>query len=176
MKTLIIVIHPDMERSAVNKRWIEELGRHPDKYHIHQLHKVYPDEKIDVVAEQNLVEQYDKIVFQFPFYWFNCPPFFKKWLDDILTYGWAYGSKSGYKLSGKKIALAISAGIDEIEYQPSGKYRYTLEELTQPFELTFKYVKADYRPFFAHYGLELNASKEWTEKSVAPFMDFLDRL
>ncbi|MGV8139212.1 MAG: NAD(P)H-dependent oxidoreductase [Mangrovibacterium sp.] len=99
MKTLIIVIHPDMERSAVNKRWIEELGRHPDKYHIHQLHKVYPDEKIDVGAEQNLVEQYDKIVFQFPFYWFNCPPFFKKWLDDVLNYGWAYGSKSGYKLS-----------------------------------------------------------------------------
>ncbi len=176
MKTLIIVIHPDMERSVVNKKWIEELSRHPDKYHVHQLHKVYPDEKIDVVAEQKLVEQYDKIVFQFPFYWFNCPPFFKKWLDDVLTYGWAYGSKSGYKLSGKKMALAISAGIDENEYQASGKYKYTLEELTRPFELTFKYVKADYRPFFAYYGLELNASKEWTEKSVAPFMDFLDRL
>ncbi len=74
------------------------------------------------------------------------------------------------------MALAISAGIDENEYQASGKYKYTLEELTRPFELTFKYVKADYRPFFAYYGLELNASKEWTEKSVAPFMDFLDRL
>lgn len=176
MKTLIIVIHPDMEHSVVNRRWMEELSRYPDKFHVHQLHKVYPSERIDVAAEQKLAEQYDKIVFQFPFYWFNCPPFFKKWLDDVLTYGWAYGSNSGYKLSGKKIALAISVGIEENEYKPAGRYKYTLEELTRPFELTFKYVKADYRPFFAYYGIELNSSRERIEKSVAPFMGFLDRL
>lgn len=87
MKTLIIIVHPDIERSVINKRWIEELSKHPDKYDVHQLHKVYPDEQIDALAEQKLIEQYDKIVFQFPFYWFNCPPFLKKWLDDVLTYG-----------------------------------------------------------------------------------------
>lgn len=176
MKTLVIVVHPDMEGSVINKRWIEELNKHPNKYHVHQLHAVYPDEKIDVVAEQELVEQYGKIVFQFPFYWFNCPPLFKKWLDDVLTYGWAYGSKSGYKVSGKKIALAMSVGIDEEEYEPTGKYKYTLEELTRPFELTFEYVKADYKPFFAYYGIERNSSKEWIEQSVTSFMDFMDNL
>lgn len=176
MKTLVIVVHPDMEGSVINKRWIKELNKHPNKYHVHQLHVVYPDEKIDVVAEQKLVEQYDKIVFQFPFYWFNCPPLFKKWLDDVLTYGWAYGSKSGYKVSGKKIALAMSVGIDEEEYKPTGKYKYTLEELTRPFELTFEYVKADYKPFFAYYGIERNSSKEWIEQSVTPFMNFMDNL
>src|SRR5690606_42158916 len=86
MRTLIIVIHPDMDNSVINKRWVAELNKHPDKYHVHLLHQVYPDEKIDVEAEQKLIEQYDKIVFQFPFYWFNCPPLFKKWLDEVLTY------------------------------------------------------------------------------------------
>ena len=176
MKTLVIVVHPDMEGSVINKRWMEELNKHPNKYHVHQLHAVYPDEKIDVVAEQKLVEQYGKIVFQFPFYWFNCPPLLKKWLDDVLTYGWAYGSRSGYKVSGKKIALAMSVGIDEEEYEPTGKYKYTLEELTRPFELTFEYVKADYKLFFAYYGIERNSSKEWIEQSVTPFMDFMDNL
>ena len=152
------------------------MNKYPEKYDIHQLHEVYPDENIDVQAEQRLIEQYSKIVFQFPFYWFNCPPFFKKWLDEVLTYGWAYGSKSGYKVAGKKIALALSVGIDEHEYSGSGKYKYTLDQLTTPFELTFEYVKADYHPFFAYYGIELNASSEWIEKSVPLYMDFLESL
>ncbi|GEM50537.1 NAD(P)H oxidoreductase [Empedobacter brevis NBRC 14943 = ATCC 43319] len=176
MNTLVIVIHPDIENSAINKRWIAVLNKYPEKFYVHQLHKVYPDEKIDVSAEQKLIEAYDKIVFQFPFYWFNCPPFFKKWLDEVLTYGWAYGSGSGYKVSNKKIALAISVGIDEKEYGQAGKYNYSLAQLTAPFELTFEYIKADYRPFFAYYGIELNASEEWIEKSVPKYLDFLNAL
>lgn len=176
MKTLIVVIHPDINNSVINKRWIEELQQYPDKFYVHQLHQVYPDGRIDVLAEQQLIEQYDKIVFQFPFYWFNCPPFFKKWLDEVLSYGWAYGSNSGYKLAGKKIALAISAGIDENEYHHAGKYNYPLQVLTSPFELTFLYVKANYRPLFAYYGIELNTSKEWIEKSVPEYLSFLNAL
>jgi putative NADPH-quinone reductase len=176
MKTLIIVIHPDIKNSVVNKRWIEELDKFPDKYHVHQLYEAYPDEKIDVVAEQTLIEQHDKIVFQFPYFWFNCPSFFKKWLDEVLTHGWAYGSKSGYKVAGKKIALAISLGVDEHELSSSGIYKYPLEELTRPFELSFEYVKADYKPFFAYYGIEYNSSDEWIEKSVPRYLDFLNAL
>ena len=116
MKTLIIVTHPHIEDSLINKRWIKELEKYPEQYTIHQLYKVYPDEHIDVRKEQQLIEQYDHIVFQFPLYWFSTPPLLKKWQDEVLTYGWAYGSKSGYKVGGKKVTLAISAGIDEREY------------------------------------------------------------
>lgn len=176
MKTLVIIIHPNLQESVINKRWIEELEKYPDRYFVHRLHETYPDEKIDVAKEQQLLESYDKIVFQFPFYWFNCPPLFKKWLDEVLTYGWAYGSQSGYKLGGKKIALALSVGIDEEEYRADGKYKYTLRELTAPFELTFDYIRADYRYFFAYYGIELNASPEWIEKSIPEYMGFLEAL
>jgi len=176
MKTLIIVTHPDINNSVVNKRWIEELNKYPEKYVVHQLYEAYPDEKIDVLEEQKLIEQYDKIVFQFPYYWFNSPAFFKKWMDEVLTHGWAYGSKSGFKMAGKKIALAISLGVDEHELRPSDKYKYTLEELTRPFEISFEYVKADYRPLFAYYGMEYNATEEWLERSVPLYLDFLDSL
>jgi putative NADPH-quinone reductase len=176
MKTLVIIIHPNLQESVINKRWIEELEKYPDRYFVHRLHETYPDEKIDVAKEQQLLESYDKIVFQFPFYWFNCPPLFKKWLDEVLTYGWAYGSQSGYKLGGKKIALALSVGIDEEEYRADGKYKYTLRELTAPFELTFDYIRADYRYFFAYYGIELNATSEWIEKSIPEYMGFLEAL
>ena len=174
MKTLILVVHPHLNESLINKRWVEELQKHPDKYEVHQLYEAYPDGKIDVAAEQQLMERYERIVFQYPLYWFNCPPLFKTWLDEVLTYGWAYGSQSGYKMGGKKVALAITAGIDVHEYAASGKYRYTIEELTRPFELTFEYVKADYRPPFVFYGIELNSSEEWIEQSVPRYMKFLD--
>jgi putative NADPH-quinone reductase len=113
---------------------------------------------------------------EFPFYWFNCPPPLKKWLDEVLTYGWAYGSQSGYKMKGKKIALAISAGIDQEEYTPAGKYGKTLKELTAPFEITFHYIQADYRPLFAFYGLEHRTTPERIEQSVAAYRSFAGSL
>ena len=174
MKTLIIVTHPHIEDSLINKRWIEELEKYPELYTIHQLYKAYPDEHIDIRKEQQLIEQYDHIVFQFPLYWFSMPPLLKKWQDEVLTYGWAYGSKSGYKVGGKKVTLAISAGIDEREYAHNEKYKYTLKELLRPFELTFEYIHADFRPFFAYYGIELNSTTEWIERSVPLYRQFLE--
>jgi len=174
MKTLVIIIHPNIQNSTVNKQWLQALNRSPEKFTVHQLYEAYPDEKLDVAAEQGLIEQHDRIIFQFPFYWFKCPLLFKKWLDEVMTYGWAYGSRSGYKMAGKKVALAISFGIDHDEYNHSAKYKYTVEELTRPFELSFEYVKADYRPFFGFYGIELNSSKEWIDKGVDNYLHFLD--
>jgi len=176
MKTLIIVIHPQMEISAINKRWMEELGQFPEKYVIHDLYKAYPDGKFDIEKEQRLIESYDKIIFQFPFYWFSSPPLLKKWLDEVLLYGWAYGSKSGYKLEGKKIALAVSAGISDEDFNVAGKYKYTMKELLRPFELTFEYVKADYKEPFMYYGLEQDPSEIYVEKSVPLYLTFIEKL
>lgn len=175
-KALIIITHPNLENSVINKRWIEELEKHPDKYTLHDLHSQYPDEKIDIEREQQLVEAHDKIIFQFPFYWFNCPPLLKKWLDVVLIYGWAYGSASGYKLSDKKIAIGITVGINEEDYTVTGKYKYTLEQLLAPFEITFNYIKADYSSFFAFYGAEDNAYPERIEESAHNYIKFLEAL
>lgn len=176
MSVLIIVIHPNMNESKFNKKWIEELNKYPEKYFVHDLHQAYPNEKIDVDKEQKLIASYDKIIFQFPFYWFNCTPFLKKWLDEVLTYGWAYGSKSGFQMENKKIALAITAGINENEFSATGKYKYSMEQLLTPFELTFDYIKADYKGFFAYYGIELNSSKKELDKSVPLYLDFINTL
>lgn len=173
MKTLINVFHPNLEDSVVNKRWIKELQKYPDKFFVHDLHSSYPDEKFDIQKEQELIESFDKIVFQFPFYWFNCPPFFKKWLDEVLTHGWAYGKGSPYKLADKKIALGISAGINKEDYCTYGRYKYTLKQLTAPFELTFDYIKANYRFYYAFYGIEHNATKERIEKSTEDYLRFI---
>ena len=176
MKTLVIVTHPKMKDSVINQRWVDELNKFPEKYTIHDLYAVYPDEKIDVLKEQELIELYDKIIFQFPFYWFSSPPLLKKWLDEVLTYGWAYGSKSGYKVGGKKVALAVTAGVNEEDYSATGEYKYTMEELARPYELSFEYIKADYKGIFTYFGMEINTSQKWIEKSVPMYLDFIDSL
>jgi putative NADPH-quinone reductase len=76
-KTLIILAHPNSNASVVNKRWLEELNKYPEKYVIHDLYKAYPDEKTNIEAEQKRIEHYGKIVFQFPIYWFSSPPLLK---------------------------------------------------------------------------------------------------
>ena len=92
-KTLVVVAHPDLAASTINKRWVDELEKHRDDFTVHQLYQRYPDGKIDVPGEQRLVDAHQHLVLQFPVYWFSCPPLLKQWFDDVLTYGWAYGSK-----------------------------------------------------------------------------------
>ncbi|MFD1954409.1 NAD(P)H-dependent oxidoreductase [Paenibacillus thailandensis] len=187
MKTLVIVTHPSIETSVVNKRWVEELRKYPEKYTVHELHKVYPDGKIDVEQEQKWVESHDNLILQFPIYWFNCPPLLKKWLDDVLAYGWAYGSNGGDKLKNRKVALGVSAGIKEENYRATGRYRYTLEQILVPFETTFLYCKANYRSFFAFYGMENEpgdnvpgmeneTSESQLDRSARNYLNFIDNL
>ncbi|PST49908.1 hypothetical protein COO72_00505 [Bifidobacterium callitrichos] len=42
---------------------------------------------VDVVAEQKLVEEHDRIVLQFPPYWYSSPAPLKEWEDKVLAYG-----------------------------------------------------------------------------------------
>lgn len=180
MKTLIIVIHPDLENSSiVNKRLVGEISNHPEKFDIHDLYQRYPDGNINVTEEQNRIESYDKIVFQFPVYWLSSPPLLKKWLDEVLTYGWAYGASSTYKLKGKKIALALTASADEASYAKDGEYKYTLKEFTAPFEITFDWLKADYKPFFVFYGAPHatdQAAKERIDQHAKDYISYIEAL
>jgi len=109
MKTLVIVAHPDLAQSTVNRRWIAELQKHPDRFTVHDLYRACPDSRIDVQREQALVESHAHLVLQFPVYWFSSPPLLKQWQDEVLTYGWAYGS-TGHALKGRKVGIAVSAG------------------------------------------------------------------
>jgi len=176
LKTLVIVTHPSIETSVINKLWVEEMKKYPEKYTVHELSKVYPDGNIDVEKEQKLVESHGNLVFQFPIYWFNCPPLLKKWIDDVLTYGWAYGSDGGDKLKNRKVALSVSAGIKKEDFSEGEKYKYKLEQILVPFEMTFLFCNAEYRTFFAFYGAESEPSASKLEKSTRDYLNFIDTL
>ncbi|WP_440961032.1 NAD(P)H-dependent oxidoreductase [Paenibacillus nitricinens] len=180
MKTLIIVTHPNMDTSIVNKRWIEELRKYPEKYTVHELYKAYPDGKIDVEKEQQLVEAHDKLVLQFPLYWWSSPPLLKQWFDEVFTHGWAYGSKAK-ALINKKTALAVTAGGTEHDLSVEGALGKTLEQYLVPFETTLSYCKTNYRSFFVFYGAEHYLADNSDlplilDRSAQGYVEFLDKL
>lgn len=181
MKTLIVLSHPSIDKSVINKRWINEVKKYPDLVTVHHLEALYSQKKFNIEAEQALVEKHDNLILQFPVYWFNCPPMMKKWLDEVFTHGWAYGSRAT-GLRGRKAALAVTAGIDKEGYAATGKYRHTLAEILRPFEMTFTYCRADYCSFFAFYGAE-NADSEGhaaftarVEQNAKEYLTFIQKM
>lgn len=71
----------------------------------------------------------------------------------------------------RKVSLVISGGTKEGGYREI--YSATLKQIFLPFEITFKYMKADYLGHFALSGIEHTPSPEIIEQSVEQYMDFL---
>ncbi len=172
MKTLVILAHPDIEASRVNKRWKQELLQHPDEITIHELYKEYPDWSIDVLKEQTRLEAYNHVIFQFPLYWYSYPPLLKKWLDDVFTHGWAYGS-NGRKLQGKKLGIAVSIGDKKENYRPAGSVSFTVDEVIAPFKASAIHVGATVLPYFAVFGASFQVSDREIDQSASEYIEYI---
>ncbi|NGZ77053.1 NAD(P)H-dependent oxidoreductase [Saccharibacillus alkalitolerans] len=168
-RTLVILAHPNLETSRVNRRWREELLRHPEQIELHDLYARYPDGRIDVRREQEQLERYDRVILQFPLYWYSYPPLLKKWFDDVFAYGWAYGSTGG-KLKGKVLGTAISIGDKRLNYLPEGGVAYTVDEILAPFKASLRHVGAIELPYFALFGASFQASDEEVEQSAKAYV------
>ncbi len=131
MQTLIIVSHPTLADSNAQRFLWESLPAEGATWH--HLESVYPDGQIDCEAEQQQLLQYDRIIFQFPFYWYSSPALLKQWQDAVLTEGFAYGPDGG-RLAGKEFGLVLALGVNEREYQAGGKEGFTISELTRPYQ------------------------------------------
>lgn len=149
--TLVVVAHPDLAHSRINTAWLDEVRR-VEGITVVDLYGRYPDWKIDVQAQQDLLIRHQRVILQFPFHWYNCPPLLKHWLDAVLTHGWAYGTGDG-ALRGKELGIAVSTWSKAGDYQPDARYRRTMQELTSPFEVTARRLGMRYLPgFFLNGG------------------------
>jgi glutathione-regulated potassium-efflux system ancillary protein KefG len=134
MKVLVLFAHPKMSDSIAQKEMLSRI-QNLDGITIHDLYAAYPDFAIDVDREQALLLAHDVIIFQHPFYWYSSPSIIKEWLDLVLEHDWAYGA-NGNKLNGKFMMQAISTGGPEDHYGKTGKNRFEVRELLNPFNQT----------------------------------------
>lgn len=132
MKTLVIISHPDIINSS-SQQFLMHIAPEKEEVTIHHLEAAYPDGKIDIHKEHNLLREHDRIIFQFPLYWYSAPPMLKQWQDEVLTDGFAIG-KNGTALYGKEFGLVFVVGIPEHQYQAGGSELFSLSELMRPYQ------------------------------------------
>ncbi|MEK8128906.1 NAD(P)H-dependent oxidoreductase [Paenibacillus filicis] len=151
MKILVIVAHPNLQQSRVNKHWVEALQEHSSQVTVHDLYTSYPEKRLEVQREQTLIAEHDRLVLQFPLQWYGTPSLLKQWLDEVFTTAWLF-SPSGRTVAGKEFVLAISIGGAEDTYQAGGLIGYTISELTRPLQAFANQIGMRLLPHFKFHG------------------------
>ncbi|WP_214627077.1 NAD(P)H-dependent oxidoreductase [Paenibacillus agaridevorans] len=169
MKTMVIVAHPNLNKSVWNHALLSELKQQPN-IHIRDLYQEYSNWNINVEREHQLLIEFDRIVFQFPFYWYSCPPLLKKWFDDVLTFGWAFGP-GGDNLRGKEFMIATTTGGSENEYRAGGRNWFTISEYIRPIQSTITRCNGTFLPAFVSYSPSAGALKD-EAKRYAEFVQY----
>ena len=148
-RVLVLLAHPVLERSRINRRLVEAIADLPGVT-LNDLYERYPGLGIDVRHEQQLLLEHDVVVMQHPFYWYSSPAILKEWQDLVLEHGWAYG-RSGRALAGKVMLNAVSTGGPAFAYRPEGGNRFTMRQLLAPFDQTAHLCGMRYlAPFVLH--------------------------
>ncbi|MEP6876276.1 MAG: NAD(P)H-dependent oxidoreductase [Burkholderiales bacterium] len=135
---LVITAHPQMEHSRINRRMMRaarKLSGTGAKVLVRDLYALYPDYLIDVAAEQALLVSAKLVVWQHPIQWYSMPPLMKLWVDEVLTFGWAYGP-GGTALRGKDLWLVTTTGGPQDSYHPNRYNRYFFDAFLPPYEQT----------------------------------------
>lgn len=172
-KILINLVHPNFDKSIVNKRLFDGI-KDIENITINNLYEEYPDFKIDVQREQQLLLDNDIILFQFPMYWFSSPSLLKEWFDTVLTAGFAFGGT--YNLKDKSFVVAISCGGSVEAFSETGKDKRRVEELLYPFSITANYVKMDYKDAYITYDTETELSNETLDEYKEGYIKYVKGL
>lgn len=135
MKILIIFAHTFWEDSKTNHALLQNI-KDLENIKIHNLSTTYTNGKIDTDKELTLLKDADKIIFQFPLFWFSTPSLLKEWQDRILT-AILYG-KNKELLKDKKFQVISTLGGAKSSYD--GHHGVTLEELFKPIYHSFEYL------------------------------------
>ncbi len=152
-KILLLSAHPDLRASSVNAALFEAARRFEAVTAV-DLAAEYPDFQIDVTREQARLRAHDVLIFLFPLHWYSTPALLRQWQDQVLSYGFAYGS-GGDALKGKLLFCALSSG------SPAGCFSAgkTLDALLSPLRAMAADVGLTWQQPFVLHGARTAAEE-----------------
>ncbi|MBM7636824.1 NAD(P)H-dependent oxidoreductase [Streptococcus saliviloxodontae] len=172
MTTRIFVFHPNLKGQSRANQVLADAAAQAG-FDVRDMYSLYPDFAIDVKTEQSILEQTDRIVLQFPMYWYSSPALLKQWEDMVLEYGWAYGS-TGTALQGKEVILAITQGAGAEDYRSDGRFQVTTKELLKPFETIRFHTGLVFKEAFVLAGT-LSLSEEDLQEASKAYLTHISR-
>jgi len=156
MKNVLVVLaHPDINTSVGNKTISEGINQ-LENSEVRNLNLLYPDYKIDVKVEQEALKKADIIIFQYPLFWYSVPAILKEWIDNVFTYGFAFG-KETYELESKKVIVSFTTGTSVNDYPED-----IIEKITFHLKGLADYCKMDYLGHVVSH--EINGYSEEAKK------------
>jgi len=150
-KVLMLLAHSNFDNSLSNKIISEYVGASPDVT-VRNLSDVSEDFNFDIEAEQAALIEAETIVLQFPFHWYSMPAIMKKWFDDVLAFGFAYGP-GGDKLHGKRVIISLTTGGPAEAYTVDGANNYTVSQLVAPILESAKFCGMEVAETIASCGM-----------------------
>ena len=154
----VLAAHPHWRDSRVNRRMLAAARGVPG-VDVNDLYGSYPDFAIDVEAEHARLAKASLVVLLHPIQWYSMPALQKLWLDDVLSYGWAYGP-GGAALQGKDFWLVATTGSPEASYHPQGYHRYFFDAFLPPYEQTAALCGMRFLPPLVLHGARSAAEDE----------------
>lgn len=144
MTTLVLVAHPQLADSTSQQFFKASLPREVQWVHL----DAQPLD--DVAYEQERLRQADRIILQFPLYWYAAPASLKVWEDTVLTRSFVYGDHR-YPLAGKELGVVVTTGMPEVAFQRGGAEGLTLDAALAPLAAVARRAQMTWLPTFAVY-------------------------
>jgi putative NADPH-quinone reductase len=157
MKTRLILAHPFFHASKANRALVEAVADLPGM-EVADLYALYPDGQIDGEAEADRLLAADRLVLQFPMYWYSTPALLKQWQDVVLTPLFYMKPEIGARLAGRPLVVVVTTGGEAEGYRADGRTGFTVEELLRPLEATARRIGMIWEtPFVVHDAREPTA-------------------
>jgi glutathione-regulated potassium-efflux system ancillary protein KefF len=156
-RTLILLAHPQRAHSRVNEALVQ--AAQAAGFPVRDLYARYPDYLIDVASEQAALAEADLVLWLHPLHWYGMPALMKLWLDEVFSFGWAYGP-GGRALQGKDLWLVTSTGGPASSYGPAGHNRHFFDAFLPPYEQTAALAGMRFLPPLVLHGAHRVAAAE----------------
>ncbi len=128
LKTLVVISHPNIEKSDT-QQFLKASAASLSQVVWHHLDANLP---FDVAAEQQMIQETDRIVLQFPLYWYMAPASLHQWLTEVWVKQFVYDTHGGL-LKGKSLGLVVSFSQPESAYQLGGQVGFSLSQFLAPY-------------------------------------------
>lgn len=148
--TIVYIAHPD-SKSSSSQQFLLSSGQALSQAHFVDLQEEFDlNHAFSAEKEQERLLKYQRIIFQFPLYWYQAPAVLKEWIDTVFEEG-NINPNFGLKLAGKELGLVVVAGIKAEHFQPGGREGISLSDLLSPYQALANYFQMTYlMPFNLH--------------------------